>query len=133
MVDDDACVFEGKIEDRVLELGLVLGVPAESLEPLVDDWPGDRMIPVSVVEDWLEELPARLGGLTLRQWASACSTVLPESYREPLRPSKQSAGTPRSKAKMAAMVRRYAAGCSLFHPLDTNGVDCQQRLFGTLE
>ena len=77
MVDDDACVCEAKIEDRVLELGLVLGVPAESLEPLVDDWPGDRMIPVSVVEDWLEELPARLGGLTLRQWASACSTGSP--------------------------------------------------------
>jgi hypothetical protein len=130
---DDTCVAEHIIEDRVLDLSLLLGVPADALEPLVDDWPGDRQIPVSVVEEWLEDLPARLGGLTTRQWASACAHVLPEAYREPLRPHKQSAGVPRSKAKLAAMVRRAAAGCGLFHPLDTNGVDHQQTLFGTAD
>lgn len=113
---------ERVIEDRVLGLGQVCGFPDEAVEDLSNDWSGGHDYTLGVIERWLELLPDRLIGLSARQWASACLHVCPELYAEPPRPLKSSDATPRSKAKMAALQRRAEAGCSLWHPLDTNGV-----------
>ena len=122
MVEPRGRLNERVIEDRVLGLGQVCGFPDAAVMELSDDWPGDRDYALGVVERWLESLPERLIGLSARQWASACLHVCPELYAEPPRPLKSSDATPRSKAKMAAFQRRAEAGCSLWHPLDTNGV-----------
>jgi hypothetical protein len=126
----DRFLPERVIEDRVLGLGQVIDIPDAAVESLSNDWSGDRNLWLGKIEDWLEKLPARLGGLSARQWAAACLHVCPELYAEPPRPLKSSDATPRSKAKMAALQRRAEAGCSLWHPLDTQGVDLQQTLFG---
>lgn len=122
---------ERVVEDRVLGLGQVIDIPDDAVEALSNDWNGDGSIWLGKIEDWLETLPSRLAGLSARQWASACLRVCPELYAEPPRPLKSSDATPRSKAKIAALTRRAESGCSLWHPLDTQGVNLQQTLFGT--
>jgi len=120
--DQTGKLNERVIEDRVLGLGQVCGFPDKAVEDLSNDWSGGHDYTLGVIERWLELLPDRLIGLSARQWASACLHVCPELYAEPPRPLKSSDATPRSKAKMAALQRRAEAGCSLWHPLDTNGV-----------
>lgn len=128
----DLFLPERVVEDRVLGLGQVIGIPDAAVESLSDDWSGDRTLWLGRIEEWLERLPSRLGGLSTRQWAAACLHVCPELYAERPRPLKRSDATPRTKAKMAALQRRAEAGCSLWHPLDTQGVDLQQTLFGNV-
>ena len=111
------------IEDAIFSLEALNILPPEDLELLADCWDHDGFVTLLELEDWLESLPEIIEGLSLETWGIICLHVCPELYGEPSSAgSKASCGTPNSKAKKAALRRRYQSAKSLWHPRDTGGL-----------
>ena len=122
------------IEDAIFSLEALNILPPEDIERLADCWAHDGFVTLLELEDWLESLPEMIEGISLEQWGTICLHVCPQLYGEPSPAgSKASQSTPRSKAKMAALKRRYAAAKPLWHPLDTHGIPgVEHRTHGTV-
>lgn len=111
------------IEDLIFDLEALNILPPEDIERLADCWAHDGFVTLLELEDWLESLPEMIEGLSLEQWGTICLRICPQLYGEPDSfGCKASRAAPRTKAKMAALRRRYEGQSPLFHPRDTDGL-----------
>ena len=125
--NDEDLIDAASIEDRVFLLDEQGILPADIVEAMADAWNMDGQVALAQVEDWLEGLPDLVGGIDLATWGRVCAIVCPELYGEPPRgPYKRSHAVPKSKAMMAALMRRFEGGTGLWNPLDTHGLERRQ-------
>ena len=122
------------IEDAIFDLEALNILAPEDIERLADCWGHDGFVTLLELEDWLESLPEMIEGLGLEQWGIICLRICPQLYGEPDSfGCKASRAAPRTKAKMAALKRRYAAEKPIWHPLDTHGLPgLEHRTHGTI-
>ena len=120
---DDDMVEVATVESLIFDLeGLDL-LPPEDIETMADCWAHDGQTSMAELEVWLEGLPDLLEGLSLATWGKICLLICPQLYGEPSSAgSKASQAAPRTKAKMAALCRRYEGETALWHPRDTGGL-----------
>lgn len=119
--NDDDLIDAVLIEDRVFTLEESGILPGAIVEALADSWDREGMVPLVMVEEWLESLP-ELVQLDCKLWGKVCEAVCPELYGEPPKCLKRSHAVPRSKAMMAALQRRWQGKTQLWNPLDTHGL-----------
>ena len=121
--NDDDLIDAASIEDRVFLLDEQSILHADIVEAMANSWDMEGTVTLGQVEEWLEGLPDLIGGLDCSTWGRVCEVVCPELYGEPYRgPYKRSHAVPRSKAKMAALMRRFEGRTGLWNPMDTHGL-----------
>ena len=121
--NDEDMIDAASIEDRVFLLDEQNILPADIVEAMANSWDMEGTVTLGQVEEWLEGLPDLIGGLDCSTWGKVCAVVCPELYGEPRKPLKFSRAVPRSKAMMAALMRRFESKSGMWNPLDTQGVD----------
>lgn len=112
------------IESLIFDLEPLDILPPDDIAAMADCWAHDGQTSMAELEVWLEGLPEMVEGLGLEQWGKICLHVCPELYGDPdSYGCKASRAAPRTKAKMAALRRRYECQSPLFHVQDTNGLE----------
>ena len=120
---DDDMVDVATVESLIFDLEPLNLLPPEDIETMADCWDHDGETSMAELEVWLEGLPELLAGLSLETWGKICLRICPQLYGDPeAAGSKASQAAPRTKAKMAALRRRYEGQTPLFHPRDTDGL-----------
>lgn len=120
---DTDLVEVATIESLIFDLEPLGILPPDDIERMADCWAHDGQTSMAELEVWLEGLPDLLEGLSLETWGIICLRICPELYGDPdSYGSKASRAAPRTKAKMAALRRRYEGQSPLFHPRDTDGL-----------
>lgn len=126
-LDDDA-VMVATIESLIFDLEPLDILPPDDIAAMADCWAHDGQTSMAELEVWLEGLPDLLEGLSLETWGIICLRICPQLYGDPdSYGCKASRAAPRTKAKMAALRRRYECQSPLHHAQDTNGLNLEHR------
>jgi hypothetical protein len=112
-------VLEKRLDDLARDKLLPLRIVCD----LAADLGRHRRLTVETIENALEaKITASGEGIPAEHWAKACEMLCPELYGEPPEPPRASEKLPRTRAMLAALMRRFEAGRQLFNPKDTHGV-----------